>query len=392
MADWINFQGLRERLDFAEVLRHYNVEMKPAKHQSRQQGFCPLPTHRGQRRSPSFSVDHHRKLWRCFGCNKGGNILDFCVRMEGKDPADNRQVLDVARLLRDRFGLDASKLDAGTTPKGNRLRKRADGVVRETHGGSFPPDAPHVVNAPLDFELKDLDPDHPYLRGRGFTAETVRHFGLGFCKRGAFQGRAVIPLHDSAGRLIGYAGRLVDDSHVSEREPKYKFPSSRLRGDTVLEFRKSLFLYNGHRIEKPVHDLVVVEGFASVWWLWQHGYHHVVSVMGSSCSMEQGKLLADLVEPPGTVWSFTDGDDGGERCAGSILLHVGQHRSVRHVPLAKGEQPTSCTADDLTALFRFDPPDDQAGRASISVRRFGKMAYGNAPENCSVRSKEGGVP
>jgi DNA primase len=351
MADWINFQGLRERLDFASVLRHYNVDMKPAKHQSRQQGFCPLPDHRGQRRSPSFSVDHHRKLWRCFGCNKGGNILDFCVRMEGKDPADNRQVLEVARLVRDRFGLGPSG-STGAPPKHTKGAPKPDKASPvKAAGTDFRPDAPHVINPPLDFELKDLDPKHPYLLNRGFTAETISHFGLGYCKRGMLQGRVVIPLYDPAGRLIGYAGRLVDDSRVSDENPKYKFPPSRLRNDQVLEFRKSLFLYNGQCIEAPVHDLIVVEGFPSVWWLWQHGYRDAVSVMGSSCSAEQGELIVGLVEPSGSVWAFTDGDDGGERCAGSVLLQVGQHRSVRHVPLSKGEQPTACSETELAALL-----------------------------------------
>src|SRR6266516_2415992 len=186
MADWINFQGLRERLDFAAVLRHYQVELKPAKSGGRQQGFCPLPTHRGQRRSPSFSVDLNRKLWRCFGCNKGGNILDFCVRMEGKDPSDNRQVLEVARLVRDRFGLGPS--DGANAPaKAKAPARKAEKPIQGSQVVSeFPPGAPHVINPPLDFELKELDAKHPYLRIRGFTVDTISHFGLGYCGRGMF--------------------------------------------------------------------------------------------------------------------------------------------------------------------------------------------------------------
>jgi len=360
MADWINFQGLRERLDFSAVLHHYRVEMKPARNGGRQQGFCPLPTHQGQRRSPSFSVDLHRKIWRCFGCNKGGNVLDFCVRMEGKDPSDNRQVLEVARVVRDRFGLGPSQV-AQAPAKGKKSEQKPQKATQsQQRQKGFPADAPHVINPPLDFELKDLDPKHPYLRNRGFTPETINHFGLGYCGRGMLQGRVVIPLHDAKGQLVGYAGRLVDDSRVSEQTPKYRFPSPRLRHDQVLELKKSLFLYNGHRINGRVHDLIVVEGFPSAWWLWQHGYHDVVSLMGSSCSVEQGKLIVDLVEPSGSIWAFTDGDNGGERCAASLLIQVGQHRSVRHVPLGKGEQPTDCLMEDLAALLK-GIGDDKGG-------------------------------
>lgn len=59
-----------------------------------------------------------------------------------------------------------------------------------------PEDALAVVNAPMDFELKGLDQAHPYLRSRGFTPETIAHFGLGYCSRGSLKGRVAIPLQE----------------------------------------------------------------------------------------------------------------------------------------------------------------------------------------------------
>jgi len=59
-----------------------------------------------------------------------------------------------------------------------------------------------IVNPPLDFELKGLDAEHPYLTCRGFAPETIGHFGLGVCLRGLLKGRVAVPLHDNAGRLI----------------------------------------------------------------------------------------------------------------------------------------------------------------------------------------------
>src|SRR6266850_1508374 len=86
-----------------------------------------------------------------------------------------------------------------------------------------------LVNAPLDFELKTLGFDHPYLRTRGFTEKTIKEFGLGYCSKGYLAGRIAIPLHDEQGQLVGYAGRIVDDSLVSEDNPRYKFPGERAR-------------------------------------------------------------------------------------------------------------------------------------------------------------------
>jgi DNA primase len=148
-----------------------------------------------------------------------------------------------------------------------------------------------VVNAPLDFELQRLESDHPYLRERGFTEETVKRFGLGYCQRGLMKGRIAIPLHDAEGALIGYAGRIVDEEADT---PRYLFPGSRDHNGTRHEFRKSAFLYNGFRVENPTR-LVVVESFTAVWWLTQAGITNVVALMGASCSETQAGLLRDLV-------------------------------------------------------------------------------------------------
>ena len=346
---WINFQGLRERLDFAVVLRHYKVEMKPTKNQSRQQGFCPLPSHQGQRRSPSFSVDHHRKLWRCFGCNKGGNILDFCVRMEGKDPSDNRQVAEVARLVQDRFGL--ARTAASNTHR-NAARPSENTTAKgDAQAGGSRGRPPLVVNPPLDFELKELNPNHPYLRDRGFLAETIALFGLGYCQRGMLAGRIAIPLHDSSCRLVGYAGRLVNESKADQSAPKYLFPGERERGGSIISFKKSLLVYNLHRLVCPVENLVVTEGFASVWWLTQHGCGNVVALMGADCSAEQAEQITKAVHRDGRVWILTDGDDAGERCAACVLNQIAQQRMVRWKRLAKGRQPTDFSGDEIDMIF-----------------------------------------
>jgi DNA primase len=188
------------------------------------------------------------------------------------------------------------------------------------------------------------------VRERGFTEETIRHFGLGFCNRGLLKGRIAIPLHDAAARLIGYGGRLTKDADVSERNPKYLLPGQRTRKGDVIEFRKSEFLYNGHSINKPVDDLIVVEGFPSVWWLHQNGYTSVVGLMGSSCSKEQADLIVKSTTIYGRVWAFTDADQAGDECATSIFEHVGQHRFVRWLRPEKG-QPTDVSESTLRQIF-----------------------------------------
>jgi DNA primase len=332
MSEWIDFKELRSKLVFDDVLRHYNLKLNVKGEKAN--GFCPLPTHQGQKRSPSFSADLIRGIWQCFGCHAKGNLLDLCVRLEGLNPADPKELRQGALKVRALF------FSPGALSKGDSANP-----ARE------PPSQPVLVNAAMDFELQGLDPEHPYLRHRGFTDKTIQHFGLGFCNRGMLKGRVAIPLHDIAGKLVGYAGRLTRDDQVSEANPKYKFPGARERKGTTLEFRKSLLLYNANRIAGPVDHLFVVEGFPATWWLWQHEYRNVVALMGSDCSDVQGEAIVKLVKPDGIIWAMPDGNNAGDHCAHTIFETVAPERCVRWVSLSNNEQPTDFVGDELTALL-----------------------------------------
>ena len=98
---------------------------------------------------------------------------------------------------------------------------------------------PTVVNAPLDFALKNLDPDHPYLSGRGFTPETIARFGLGYCSRGLMKDRIAIQLHNGEGKLIGYSGRVVDDAAITEENPDLYATAYGMLADFVRAVRDS---------------------------------------------------------------------------------------------------------------------------------------------------------
>src|SRR5260370_31796512 len=86
MSTWIDFKELRKKLDFKAVLQHYGVELKLKANGNQHQGFCPLPTHDGQKRSASFSANLEKNIWQCFGCGAKGNVIDFAARMEGLNP------------------------------------------------------------------------------------------------------------------------------------------------------------------------------------------------------------------------------------------------------------------------------------------------------------------
>jgi DNA primase len=340
MSTWIDFKELRSRLDFEQVLRHYGVEVKRKGNQYH--GYCPLPNHNGKKNSPSFSASLDRGIFQCFGCGAKGNVLDFAALMSKVDPKDGAALHSVAVDLQKQFCLDTSPTKK--QPAEKPAKSEAKGL-------------PAVVNAPLDFELKGLNREHPYLLNRGFSKQTIDHFGLGFCSRGYLKDRLAIPLHDHEGNLVGYAGRVVDDATITEENPRYRLPGERERDGKIFEFRKTLFVYNGFRVKAPVDDLIVVESFTGVWWLTQNGQPHVVATMGADCSEKQAELIVSLVKPNGRLWLIPDGNqtgnrnEAGKRCALSLLIQVSSHRFVRWVKLADDNQPTDLSAKQLKISF-----------------------------------------
>jgi DNA primase len=330
---WVNFKELREKLDFREVLRHYGVEINTSRREQHH-GKCPLPTHQGQRRGTSFSAQLERGIWKCFGCGAQGNVLDFACRMEKLDPDKPDDIRKIALMLADRYRITSEK------PPAPSAKKPAAAAAMPT-----------VVNAPLDFALKDLDPDHPYLLGRGFTKETIEKFELGFCSRGLMKDRVAIPLRDTQGKLIGYAGRVVDDNAITEENPKYRFPASREREGKRYEFSKGLFLYNGNNIVVPAEELVIVEGFPAVWWLVQNEIENVVGLMSATCSAEQIGLIVGMVPRRGRIWIMTDGDQAGQYCAETLLKKLASYRMVRWLELKDGRKPQHCTGDELREML-----------------------------------------
>lgn len=334
MGDWIDFKALRAKLNFADVLRLYGIEVKAKAGGKQHHGYCPLPNHNGKRNSPSFSANLEKGIFNCFGCGAKGNLLEFAALMENVNPDDGAELRKVAIRLRDKFcpelGGDSKKQE-----KPERPPEQAE--FKETAGASK---LPVIVNAPLNFELKNLDPKHPYLDRRGFTPETIARFGLGFCSKGLFADRIAIPIHNRESQLVGYCGRVVDDKLITEENPRYKFPPKREHKGSVYEFHKSKLLYNSHRLTSPVLDLALVEGFTSAWWLTQMGIPHVAGLMGWAMSEEQAQIVCEIVPPDGRVWMIPDGDDAGRRCAASVMEHIAPVRSLRWLKLDEEKQPT----------------------------------------------------
>ena len=197
--------------------------------------------------------------------------------------------------------------------------------------------------------------DHPYLiKERGLLPETIAHFGLGWCPRGTMAGRIAIPVHNEKGELVAYAGRALKET---EDEPKYKFP---------VGFEKAHVLYNLHRAMETYPKfgyLVLVEGFFSVFRLYEAGFPNVIALMGRSLAEPdtkhpgtppaQEELLLQSLGPQGKVVLLFDGDEPGKDCTRKVAVRLSSKLflKIARLPIGEKYQPDMLSDEEISALL-----------------------------------------
>lgn len=294
-ATFVSFKTLKERVSMEAILRHYGLldDLEP-RGKDGLTGTCPI--HEGVNPT-QFRVSLSKNCWNCFGCGRGGNMLDFVMAMEEK-PLREAALL-VQQWFSEMFPTPEKKGSRREQPKDPKDRT-AEGKYRTSDNRSTKPQTsepspptpasqdPPPENRPLPFQnLQGLDARHPYLRERGFDSATMEHFGVGYCTKGICAGRVAIPVHNREGDLVAYVGCSVEDG-------AYTYPAN---------FRKDAELYNLHRVtagEIPPDGVLLVADFFDVFRLYEAGYGSVVGLMGEEMGPRQEQLLIESF-PEGTT-------------------------------------------------------------------------------------------
>ena len=320
---FVGFETLKRTVSMVQILDRYGLKERLHRNGDSLSGVCPI---HGGHNQTQFRVSVSKNCWICFGdCNAGGSIIDFVSRKEGIG------IRDAALLIQAWFSVRADAAPQATQPV-----ERARGRVVQR---SSDPDR----NPPLKFSLQNLDRTHPYLSLRGLAVESIRTFGVGYCRNGMLAGWVAIPIHDATGQLVAYAGRWPGEP--KNGEPKYRLP----RG-----FKKSLELFNLHRAVKEDArlPLIVVEGFFGCMTVWQAGHRRVVSLMGSMLSDAQEQLIERTVGPGGRVILLFDEDEAGRKGSREAQGRLEKLLEVRPVSLGSaGSQPDGLSPEQLTELL-----------------------------------------
>jgi DNA primase len=315
-------------------------------------GRCPFH----EERTPSFSVDPVGKLYYCFGCGKGGDVVRFVQETENLDFAG------AIEWLADRFRVALEYEES--SPQADAARRR-----RERLTALLDQAAAYFERVLWETELGE--PVRDYLAGRGLGEEVAKEFRLGLSRgqglvakaresgftpeeiraaglanqRGNdyFPFRLMFPLADARGRVIGFqARRLRDDDPL---KGKYvNTPESEL-------FKKGNVLYGLHLARPAIAKqdrAIVVEGNTDVIALRQAGVEPVVASMGTALTEAQLRELGRLTK---RLFLCFDADAAGQEATlRGMELAVGQGFDVRVVPLPKGQDPADAP-DSFAALL-----------------------------------------
>ena len=276
-------------------------------------GLCPFHSEK----TPSFSVSADKQIYKCFGCGKGGGAINFVMEL------DNLPFRDAVALLAKRAGLEVpdSGYSAGAKERREKLLAINKQAARAFHRWLYAPEGVEGL---------------AYLQRRGLSRRTLTSFGLGFApnrwdaliqelgqqgydKRDLldaglavnnqdgriydrFRNRVMFPIIDIRGEVIGFGGRVMDDS-----TPKY------LNSPDTPVYNKSRNVFALNIAKKSKAGRVILtEGYMDTISLHQAGFDSAVASLGTSLTPEHAQLLSRYF--PEAIIAY-DGDGAGVSAA-----------------------------------------------------------------------------
>ncbi len=331
-------ENIQQQSDIVSIISGYI----PLKQVGRSfKALCPFH----HEKTPSFVVSPEKQIFHCFGCGAGGNVFGFVMKYE------NMTFIEAVELLANKVGISITRQKINTDVldlyKINNMISDyfANMLINSSEGK-------HACE---------------YLKNRGISSQTIKDFKLGYApaspksllefakgqkiseafldKAGItaydsqeknryvrFKNRIIFPIHNIQGKIVGFAGRALDDKTL----PKY------LNSPQTDLYNKSNILYGLNIAKKEIADnkhAVIVEGYMDLLPLYQAGFLNVVASSGTSLTVQQAKLLLRYATKATIVY---DGDTAGTNATlRGLDILVEQGLIVKIVKLPAGEDPDS---------------------------------------------------
>jgi DNA primase len=312
---------VKSRLNVADVVGE-TVDLRKAG--TTLKGLCPFHAEK----TPSFVVTPARETWKCFGCGKGGDVFTFVMERDGLS------FPEALRVLAAKAGVELDERTRRDDARRARLREVLEASIAFYHA---------VLTA-----SKAGQPALDYLRGRGFSDETIERFQLGFAPGGwdtmarrlvekrsirpeelletglatpgrrgpidKFRERVIFPIRDASGNAVGLGGRVLEPmaSRESASAPGETAAARRAAGAGPRDaapkylnspatplFDKSRTLYLIDRAKSAIRktgQAVLVEGYTDALMAHQAGFDNVVASLGTALTPGQVAILGRYAE------------------------------------------------------------------------------------------------
>ncbi len=352
---------IREKIDIVALLSEYMTLKKAGRNFK---ALCPFHSEK----TPSFVISPERQIWHCFGgCNKGGDVYQFLMDYERVD------FPEALRILAKRAGVElvSQNYSSGESSKKERLYQ-INSLAKEYY---------HYVVTKHSAGKKALS----YLKNRGIDPKVIETFKLGFSpptgdslvkyligkkkfdkeevidaglayQRGRdvvdfFRGRLMFPLIDHRDNVVGFAGRILDNSDTTSKYINTRETLIYHKGDQIygLNVTKDAIRREGQAI--------IVEGEFDVLSCFQNGVAQVIAVKGTALTESQVNLLARFTQK---ITFCFDGDKAGQEAIKRSLVVVekkGLSPTVIEVP--GGTDPDEALKEN-PALFKKAVNEDIA--------------------------------
>ena len=333
-------EEIRNRCDIVDVISEY-VHLKPAGKGFK--GLCPF---HGEK-TPSFMVSPEKQLFHCFGCGEGGNVFNFLMKYE------KISFFEAVKMLAKKSGVslpvDEEKENILNRQKEKlyKLNNLAANYYREclfkTNQGK------KIIN---------------YLKKRGINDTSVEKYRLGYAPPGwdtltnflkkkrysyeelikariinkskiegkyidYFRDRIIFPIFNLSGRVIGFGGRVLDDSL-----PKY------INSAETLVYNKGSNLYSLNFAKEDIRKknyLIIVEGYTDVLITQQYEFNNVAASLGTALTTKQIDLIKRFTD---MVLIAYDADSAGNMATlRSLDLLVKAGLEVKVIDLPQGDDP-----------------------------------------------------
>lgn len=319
-------------------------------------GLCPFHNEK----TPSFTVSPAKNIYKCFGCGKGGNPVQFLMEQE------NFSFPEALRHLAKRYGIEIEETQMSNETVEERKYLDSLFIITEYAKAYF---GKNLFETDLGKSV-----GLSYFKERGFREETIKKFGLGFAvaKKDAFtlqavndgydiellrklgltskwdsdffRDRVMFTIHNLSGKAIAFAGRTLSSD---KKIPKY------INSPETDIYVKNKVLYGAYFAKRAIRqedECIIVEGYTDVISLHQAGVENVVASSGTSLTTGQIRLIKRYTP---NIKILYDGDQAGIKAAlRGLDLVLEQDMNVKVVLLPEGEDPDSYLQSAGTSEFK----------------------------------------